>query len=252
MSIGQVITSAAMSDKGNVREVNEDSYLERPEVGLWVVADGMGGHAAGDVASQAMVAELNEVDLGGTPGEYLDQFDDAVEAVNRRLYEMSLDDESPKLVGTTLASLIAMPGHCVIAWVGDSRVYRYRNGVLEQIGRDHSQVEEMIEQGTLSRKDAEAHPDANVITRAVGGQSDVIVDMTIEAVEDDDRYLLCSDGLFKDITEQEIAPILADGDCKTACQNLVNEALQRECNDNVTVVVVDFQGRERANSDDVE
>ena len=109
MSIGQVITSAAISDKGNVREVNEDSYLERPEVGLWVVADGMGGHAAGDVASQAMVAALNEVDLGGTPGEYLDQFDDAVEAVNGRLYEMSLDDESPKLVGTTLASLIAMP-----------------------------------------------------------------------------------------------------------------------------------------------
>ena len=251
MSIGQIITSAADSNKGNVREVNEDSYLERPEVGLWVVADGMGGHDAGDVASQAIVEALNGADLSGSPGEYLDRFDDTVEDVNRRLYEMSLDDESPKLVGSTLASLIAMPGHCVVAWVGDSRIYRYRQGVLEQIGRDHSQIEEMIQQGTLSRENAEAHPDANVITRAVGGQSDVIVDMEIEAIADDDRYLLCSDGLFKDITEQEIAQILADGDCKTVCQNLIAEALTRECNDNVTVVVVDFQGRERADSDDV-
>lgn len=243
MSIGQVITSASRTDKGNIRDINEDACLERPEVGLWVVADGMGGHDAGDLASGSIVGELSKLGPAATPGEFLDDFDDAIEAVNTRLYEMSLDEESPRLVGSTLASLIAFSGHCVVAWVGDSRVYRLRAGKLEQISRDHSQVEDMIDQGTLSREAAEDHPDANVITRAVGGQADIVVDMALAEIMDDDRFLLCSDGVFKDIAELEIAGLVAQGDCMQACNALIDEALRRECKDNVTVVVVDFTAR---------
>jgi serine/threonine protein phosphatase PrpC len=244
VSIGQIITSASITDKGNVRDANEDACLERTDAGLWVVADGMGGHEAGDVASQTIVDALNELDMGGLPGEILDRFDDAMEEVNRGLYELSLDGETPKLIGSTLASLIALPGHCIVAWVGDSRIYRLRDGRFEQLSRDHSQVEELIAQGSLSRAEAEAHPEANIITRAVGGEPELIVDMEIQPVQDDDRFLLCSDGLFKDLSEQELAIHLGAGDCEEACRALIDEALQRECNDNVTVVVVDFAARD--------
>jgi serine/threonine protein phosphatase Stp1 len=244
MSIGQVITSASISDKGNVREVNEDACLERPSCGLWAVADGMGGHDDGDIASQAIVEMLTNVDLSGVPGEILNKFDDAMEQVNQSLYEMSLDDESPRMVGSTLASLIALPGHCVVAWVGDSRIYRLRGDQLQQLSRDHSQVEELIEKGSLSRLEAESHPDANIITRAVGGQSELIIEMAIEPIEDDDRFLICSDGLNTDLSEQEIADFVADGDSATACRSLIDAALGRECKDNVTVVIVDFTGRD--------
>jgi serine/threonine protein phosphatase PrpC len=161
---------------------------------------------------------------------------------------MSFDDDTSRLVGSTIVSLIALPGHCVAAWAGDSRVYRLRHGQLAQITRDHSQVEDLIENGSLSRAQAESHPEANVITRAVGGHPDIVVDMTIVSIEDDDRFLLCSDGLYKDLAESEIGRFLATGNSKQACEELVAEAKKRECNDNVTVIVVDFEGRSENNS----
>jgi serine/threonine protein phosphatase Stp1 len=233
--------SSSRSDVGNERQVNEDACLDLPSRGLWVVADGMGGHAAGDVASQMLVGKLNGIDSHDKLSEFVDDVEDRVLEVNGRLHEMSLEGDDPKVMGSTLAALLAFESHVVSMWVGDSRVYRLREGeLLKQVTTDHSEVEEMIAQGTLDEASALDHPAANVVTRAVGGLEHVYVDLELDELEDKDRYLICSDGLFKDLSEEEIEELLGEGSCVDACDTLIDTVLKRECADNVTVVVVEF------------
>lgn len=234
-------TSSSRSDVGNERQVNEDACLDLPSRGLWVVADGMGGHAAGDVASQMLVGKLNGVDSYDKLSEFVDDVEDRVLEVNGRLHAMSFEGDDPKVMGTTLAALLAFDTHVVSMWVGDSRVYRLREGeLLKQITTDHSEVEEMIAQGTLDEAAALDHPAANVVTRAVGGLEHVYVDLVLDELEDKDRFLVCSDGLFKDLSEEELEELLGEGSCVDACDALIDTVLERECADNVTVVVVEF------------
>lgn len=234
-------TSASRSDVGNERQVNEDSCLELPARGLWMVADGMGGHAAGDIASQMLVTKLREVDSHDKLSEFVDDVEDRVLEANLRLHEMSLEGDDAKVMGTTLAALLAFDSHVVCMWVGDSRVYRLREGeLLKQVTTDHSEVEEMIAQGVLDKAAALDHPAANIVTRAVGGLKKVYVDLDLDELENNDRFLICSDGLFKDLSEEDIEKLLGEGDCTNACHALIDTALERECADNVTVVVVDF------------
>ncbi len=232
--------SSARTDKGNVRDHNEDACLELPGRGVWVVADGMGGHQSGDLASQMVVDLVAQIGVHDRPSRLVDFVEDALMTANRRLYRKSLEGERPTVIGSTVAALLAVGGYAISAWAGDSRVYRLRGGVLEQVSRDHSEVEELIDQGVLSRATAEAHPAANVITRAVGGAEDLYLDLELLQLQNLDRFLLCSDGLYKELTEQEIAVLLADGDCKEACSQLLGTALSRKCTDNVTALVVDF------------
>ena len=233
--------SSSRSDVGNQRQVNEDACLELPGRGLWVVADGMGGHAAGDVASQMLVSKLQGIDSHEKLSEFVDDVEDRVLEVNRRLHEMSFEGDQPKVMGTTLAALLAFGSHVISMWVGDSRVYRLREGaLLKQVTVDHSEVEEMIADGTLSEASALDHPSANIVTRAVGGLEHVYVDLELDELENKDRYLICSDGLFKDLSEEEIEEILGEGNCVEACHALIDCALDRECADNVTAVVVEF------------
>jgi len=232
--------SSARTDKGNVRDHNEDACLELPGRGVWVVADGMGGHQSGDLASQMVVDLVAQIGVHDKPSRLVDLVEDALMTANRRLYRKSLEGERPTVIGSTVAALLAVGGYAISAWAGDSRVYRLRGGVLEQVSRDHSEVEELIDQGVLSRATAEDHPAANVITRAVGGAEDLYLDLELLQLQNLDRFLLCSDGLYKELTEQEIAVLLADGDCKEACSQLLGTALSRKCTDNVTALVVDF------------
>lgn len=234
-------TSASRSDVGNERQVNEDSCLELPARGLWMVADGMGGHAAGDIASQMLVTKLREVDSHDKLSEFVDEVEDKVFAANLRLHHMSLEGEEAKVMGTTLAALLAFKSYVVCMWVGDSRVYRLREGeLLKQVTTDHSEVEEMIAQGVLDKTEALDHPAANVVTRAVGGLKTVYVDLELDELENNDRYLICSDGLFKDLSEEEIEELMGQGTCADACHALIDTVLERECADNVTAVIVDF------------
>ena len=234
--------SSSRTDVGNERQVNEDACLELPGRGLWVVADGMGGHAAGDVASQMLVSKLQGVDSHDKLSEFVDDVEDRVLEVNGRLHDMSFEGDDPKVMGSTLAALLAFGNHVVSMWVGDSRVYRLREGeLLKQVTTDHSEVEEMIAQGKLDEEAALNHPSANVVTRAVGGLDHVYVDLELDELEHQDRYLICSDGLFKDLSEEEIEELLGEGSCVEACNSLIESALERECADNVTVVVVDFK-----------
>ncbi len=234
-------TSASRTDVGNVRKVNEDAVLDLSAQGLWVVADGMGGHAAGDVASQMLVGKLGGIDSHDRFSELVNDIEERVLEVNRRLYEMSTRDDPPRVIGTTLAALVANDRHAVAMWVGDSRVYRLRKGEFRQVTKDHSEVNEMIEQGVLSEAEALDHPAANVVTRAVGGLERLFVDLDLVELEDRDRFLVCSDGLFKDIGEDEMAEIVGKGSCVDASDALVETVLEREAPDNVTVIVVEFQ-----------
>lgn len=233
--------SASRTDVGNERQVNEDAVLDLPGRGLWVVADGMGGHAAGDVASQMLVSKLSGVDTHDKLSEFVDDVEDRVLEVNRQLHDMSFQGADPKVMGSTLAALLAFQKVIVCMWVGDSRVYRLREGeLMKQMTTDHSEIEEMIAEGKLDQESALDHPSANVVTRAVGGLEHVYVDIEIDELEDKDRFLVCSDGLFKDLSEEEIEDLMGKGSCVDACDALIDTVLSREAADNVTVVVVEF------------
>lgn len=233
-------TSAAITDVGKIRKINEDACLEIPDSGLWVVADGMGGHHAGDVASGMIVDSLQGVGKHDRLSEFVSDVEDRLLDVNRRLIHQAAQSEEPTTIGSTVVALLAFRRHCVCLWAGDSRAYRYRNGQLKRISQDHSEVEKLIEQGQLLREDAASHPEANVITRAVGASEDLYVDVELQELQNGDRFLLCSDGLDKEVTEEEISMSLAKGTCQEACQELVQLTLERGSRDNVTVIVIQF------------
>ena len=210
----------------------------RPEIGLWVVADGMGGHAAGDVASAAVVRALNEVTFPAS----LESF---VEVVKTRLEDVNQDLITSSGVGSTGSTVVALLAHgdrCACLWAGDSRAYRLRNNVMHAMTLDHSYVEELVQMGELAPEDAENHPEANVITRAIGAAETVEIEVSVYQLQHGDRYLLCSDGLYREVSEGELFCQLGHGDCDVLVKTLLDLALQRGARDNVSAVVVDFIG----------
>jgi len=230
--------SAAATDVGRVRHVNEDAYLERSDIGLWVVADGMGGHHAGDVASSSIVDILDETQLRDKLSEYVDEVEDRIITANNELVRLAKQHKDNRTIGSTVVALVAVRDHCAVLWAGDSRAYRCRNQQCVQLTRDHSQVEEMVQQGLLLREEAEEHPASNVITRAVGAAEKICVDIDIDEVQANDTYLLCSDGLNKHLSDTEISQFLQNENIEEIPQLLVKTTLERGAIDNVTVVVI--------------
>lgn len=235
--------SSGITNVGNVRDVNEDAILDLPQRGLWVVADGMGGHQAGDVASSSVVNSLANIGEFDSPSELVDTIEDQLIRVNYDLYSLSKQGGSEQVIGSTISALVALPGYCLCIWAGDSRVYRLRDFELEQITCDHSEVEELIAEGKLDRDDADGYPGENIITRAVGGEEGLILEMRMFPLQDKDRFLLCSDGLYKDVKFDEIGTLISNGNTADACQRLISCALSRRCADNVSVITVDFEQR---------
>lgn len=233
-------TSVGLSDVGKIRTINEDAFTDRPDTGLWVVADGMGGHHAGDFASQAIVDSLNQVGAQRRMSSFIEEVEDRLLQVNQMLIEEAAKREEPTTIGSAVVVLLAVQNYCACLWAGDSRAYRLRDGQMHPVSQDHSQVEELVEQGLLLREDAESHPAANVITRAVGAAVELFVDVELVELQDADRFLLCSDGLFKEVSEPEIAQHMQQGSCQDICHGLIELALERGSRDNVTVVAIDF------------
>lgn len=231
-------TSHAVSHVGTVRKINEDACLNQPARGLWAVADGMGGHDAGDVASREVVAALEEVAGDGSLSALADRLETTLHDVNRKLIQLAQDSDK-HTIGSTVAILAVRGRHALCVWVGDSRIYRFRKGRLEQVTQDHAMVEDMVEAGLISRAEAENHPQANRITRAIGAMEELFVDMEIHELEPGDRFLICSDGLYKDATEKELARLLR-GKGDTA-KGAVDLALEHGARDNVTVVTVNIE-----------
>ena len=232
--------SYGKTDVGKARKLNEDSMLVRPDVGMFAVADGMGGHEAGDVASQMVVSALNEIQLGSSLEKYINDIEDALVNVNKKLIEIAHQGEKPTTCGSTVVVMLAYEKYCAFLWAGDSRLYRIRDNKLIQLTTDHSQVQLYVEQGLISKDEAETHPHANMITRAVGATEDFVLDVDMQEMAKGDRYLLCSDGLTKHISDLDFEKMLAKGDVEKKCSELIDLTLARGAKDNVTAVLVDI------------
>jgi serine/threonine protein phosphatase PrpC len=187
-------SSAQQTHCGNRRRNNEDAILSRCGDGLWAVADGMGGHQAGEVASQAITAALAGVRLRGSLSSQVDAVEDALLAVNDQLRLHARTQGSGTTIGSTVVTMVAEAGLAVVLWAGDSRLYRLRDARLEQITRDHNPVSDLLDCGAVSEEEALA-AETNIITRAVGGQPRLFHDVAVFDVLADDTFLLCSDGL---------------------------------------------------------
>ena len=241
MSGGLRWTSAAHSDVGKVRRINEDACLERPHVGaggLWAVADGMGGHTAGDVASRTVIEALRRVEPAADVASFSDGVRRAIGDANTTLLEQSANRYQHRTIGSTVAVLLfhGTSGDCL--WAGDSRIYRLRERRLEQMTHDHSHVQELVDRGLLEPAAARHHPMANVITRAIGAEASVVLANRRFEINAGDIFLLCSDGLSKLLPDDDITRLLYGVNSRTAVQNLIGAALDRGADDNVTTVVV--------------
>jgi protein phosphatase/serine/threonine-protein phosphatase Stp1 len=230
----------ALTDVGAVRKHNEDNMLSRPDLGLWVVADGAGGHDSGEVASGMIVAELDRLPRHLSGAELLSEVRITLSRVHEALRQEAASRGPHAMIASTFVSLILRDRHFACLWAGDSRAYLLRGGALSQISRDHSLVQELVDSGNLAAEDAEHHPHANVITRAVGADSETLeLDKVIGQCEPGDRFLLCSDGLSKTLSDAELASLLAAPDGVPPPELLIAAALAHGVNDNVTAVVVE-------------
>ncbi|HAV6897117.1 TPA: SpoIIE family protein phosphatase [Vibrio vulnificus] len=222
---------------GKVRPYNEDALLDMTSRRVWVVADGMGGHSAGDVASQMLVDRIERF-VFDTPDFGIDELRQMIEVANREIFQYAQVHLDGKTMGSTVVLLFLQDGYFHCLWVGDSRIYLLRDNHLVQKTRDHSQVMELVEQGLLAEEDAEKHPLANVITRAVGVEETVRIDQQSGQLLHGDQFLLCSDGLTKELSNSEIHQIMCADSVNQSGLALLHAALVRGANDNVTCALI--------------
>jgi serine/threonine protein phosphatase PrpC len=250
------ITCEALSDVGRKRKGNEDALFLNEQHKLFVVADGMGGHAAGEVASKVAVEAIAEfVELTGGNQEITWPFglDDsisyegnrlktAVRHANSRVLEATRQSAEYEGMATTVAAVLVDGDVANLAHVGDSRIYLWSGGEITLLTRDHSWVNEQIENGAISPEQARSHPLRNVVTRALGGRADLLVDIQSRRMAKGDMLLLCSDGLTTMVPDEDIARVIgeSDGDVAQAARALVHLANDRGGEDNITVVLLKF------------
>jgi serine/threonine protein phosphatase Stp1 len=229
---------SAASHVGRVRKINEDSILAIPELSIWVVSDGMGGHAAGDFASQTVVDALAVLPRDLEPGDLMR----AVRNALQRAHDMIRDEARAReadMIGATVVVLIVADGHFVAFWSGDSRLYRFRDGEIELLTTDHSVVAEFVLSGQMTWDEAEAHPHSNAITRAVGVGDALELDKIRGTVTRGDRFLLCSDGLTKYADFKTLRRHVTGAPIETVAERLMQLALDGGGADNISVIVVD-------------
>ncbi|HEV3492668.1 MAG TPA: protein phosphatase 2C domain-containing protein [Reyranella sp.] len=233
-------SSGAATHAGTANRLNEDAFVNRPDLGLWAVADGAGGHESGEVASAEVAGLLQTIDAGLSAAEMLVEVRSRLEAAHARLHAEASRHGAGATVATTVVVLLARDDHFACLWAGDSRAYLLRDHALTKITRDHSLVQALVESGTISEAEAISHPQANVITRAVGADSDVLeLEKRTGQLVAGDRLLLCSDGLSKTLPEEQLAELLS-GDDATGAARLVMAALTAQATDNITAVTIDF------------
>jgi serine/threonine-protein phosphatase Stp1 len=226
------------SHPGLRRKINEDSLLVRNERGLWVVADGMGGHEAGEVASAKVVEALDKVGPDSNLEEYVAGAIDALNSVNHQLIELARSGDHPRTIGSTVVGLTLSEGRFGCFWAGDSRAYRLREGEIAQLSRDHSLVQSLVDAGMLDPAEAEHHPDANVVTRAVGATPELAVETTSGDVRTGDRFLLASDGLTRVVNDESIYSEIMSASLESAADTLIELVLARGAPDNVSLIIV--------------
>ncbi|MFN3469915.1 MAG: PP2C family protein-serine/threonine phosphatase [Novosphingobium sp.] len=229
------IEDIALSHVGNVRSQNEDSHFADGAAGVWVVADGMGGHTNGKLASEALVAAVAAVRLPDAIDEACEVLAQAIHSANTAIYGHAQAEGVQ--MGTTVVALIVRGDEFAVLWAGDSRAYLQRDGVLVQLTRDHTQVQEMVDRGLLDPADVEDHPMKHVLSRAVGVQDALEIDAIRDSMVSRDLFLLCSDGLYGVVSEAQIAQIMQERGI-AAAEALIEASLAAGAPDNVTVTLV--------------
>jgi serine/threonine protein phosphatase PrpC len=226
--------SWALTDVGMRRKINEDAFLNKPEAGLWVVADGMGGHSAGDVASRTVARRLDQSSAGDSLTVLEQHTRATLQATNTELLELAAQMGPGHVVGTTVVALLAAGDDCAALWAGDSRLYRHRDGTLKQLTIDHSMAVEMA-------KAHDALPNGygdNIVTRALGADPVLELDRIAFTARPGDQFLLCSDGLTKEIDPSEMEAIFNAEKGQKVLRRMVDLTLERQARDNVTAILV--------------
>lgn len=253
-----MVKVAGKTDVGNKRKSNEDSYFVDEANNLYIVADGMGGHKAGATASKLAIEEITQVlsrgeadDEDKTPVE-LDpdsvasvrrSLTLAITSANHRIYELSHENSEFRGMGTTVVACRLIEDSLVVAHVGDSRLYVLRDGQLRQMTKDHSRVQELIDSDRITEEEAKKYPLRNVITRAIGGDSDILIDVNDYPFNSTDAWLLCSDGLSSVLSMDMIRDVILSfaGDPAKACDSLIELTKLAGAPDNVTVILIEGQ-----------
>ena len=251
------INSCGITDIGRKRQRNEDSYLVNDKLGLYVVADGMGGHAGGEFASKIAVSTVEEIlkgndrkksnvpddtylDKGDEKEDYAtqDKLKDAITRAGSLIVKRAVEEPELRGMGTTATVMLVLGEKAYIAHVGDSRAYCVRNGQIIQITEDHSLVHEQLKSGLITEEEARTHQLKNIITRSVGVQEEVEVDTVVWKIEVGDTYLLCSDGLSNMVSDEEMQDFIHDEEPEKAAQKLVDQANHRGGDDNITLIIL--------------
>lgn len=232
--------AAGRTDQGPVRDHNEDAFAINPGARIFAVADGMGGHSRGDYAAALMTRAIAEAPALPDPRAQLQDLVSRTEAVNGQL-KSEAAAAGASAIGCTLSALLVAGEFALFAWIGDSRGYHLRDGVLQRTTKDHSVVQALIDRGQLAPEEAESHPHAHVLTRAVGAAEKAEFEFAQVQLRRGDRALLCSDGLTRTLTDEELGRILAgDGAPQQIADALIEEALRRKAQDNVTALVLEM------------
>src|SRR6516165_9193675 len=235
---------SATTHPGAVRLHNEDSYVNRPDLGLWAVADGAGGHQAGEVASRIIADALNSVSTGIDGAELLAEVRHCLARAHNALRREAARRGPQAMIVSTIVALLLRDDYYACLWAGDSRAYLLRGRRFRQLTRDHSLVQELFDAGAISAAEALHHPSANIITRAIGAEG-LELDKVTDRLFPGDRFLLCTDGLFKALPERELAELLA-ADEDIIADQLVIAGLREGAADNLTAVTVEVTLDDRA------
>lgn len=232
------------SDTGRVREINQDAFFVMPEEKVFLVADGVGGHKDGELASRTAVADIadyiREYPLpdGSDQKAVQDYLESLLQKVNLHIFQMVKTD-APGGMATTLVGVYLSGQNAFAVNIGDSRLYHIRNGEIRQITEDHTYVNSLVKEGIITKEQGRTHPDRNMITRAIGAEESVRPDHYSFSVEKDDILLLCTDGLYNEISDEELADRLSSvKEMRAVCSSLVDEANQRGGRDNITIVSI--------------
>jgi serine/threonine protein phosphatase PrpC len=235
-----VFDVGAASHPGRVRQINEDSYFVSPVAGIFAVADGMGGHEAGELASATVVRSLESIGTAVSAADLLARLEDRILRANTTLHEIAA--QRGRIVGSTVAILLTFDDHFACVWSGDSRIYRIRDGGIAQLSRDHTEVRDLVDRGLLTPEEARTWPRRNVITRAIGVREEPELELEHGTLLAGDVFVICSDGLTGHVDDREILASLAAGPAQAVSDALVTLTLERGAADNVTVVVVRYGG----------
>lgn len=226
------------TDVGLKRRVNEDALMTRTERGLWAVADGMGGHEAGDVASGKIADALQQLPIVYSLDDLVGNAIKALRRANHELIRLARGDGVPRTIGSTVVGLAIAGQEFRCFWAGDSRAYRWRNGRVAQLSRDHSLVQDLVQAGMLRPEEAHDHPQSNVVTRAIGVSEDLKIDLVSGDAQPGDVFLLASDGLTRVVADAELFDAYPGSSLEVLADQLIERVLQRGAPDNVSLILV--------------